>query len=66
MAIRLILLSALGFIAPAASATLYAFRVSNWHEPAIGYLDSSFGRGVGLGALYIGGYRFPLTAFDGW
>jgi hypothetical protein len=66
MAIRLVLLLALALIAPAASATLYAFRVSNWHEPAIGYIDSSFGRGAGLGALYLGGYRFPLTAYDWW
>ena len=61
----LVLLLALIAIAPA-YATLYVFRVTDWHEPAIGYLDSEIGQGEGLGALYLGGYRFPLTAFDWW
>ena len=62
----LVLLLALIAMAPAALATLYVFRVTDWHEPAIGYLDSEIGQGQGLGTLYLGGYRFPLTAFDWW
>jgi hypothetical protein len=56
----------MAFLAPASLATVYVFRVTDWQEPAIGYLDSEIGQGQGLGTLYLGGYRFPLTAFDWW
>jgi len=66
MALSLVLLLSMAFLAPASLATVYVFRVTDWQEPAIGYLDSEIGQGQGLGTLYLGGYRFPLTAFDWW
>jgi len=66
IAASLLLFLALALSAPSADATLYVFRVTNWQEAAIGYLDSSVGQGEGLGALFLGGHRFPLTAFDWW
>jgi hypothetical protein len=49
-----------------ADAALYGFRITNWSAPALGYLESETGHGVGFGALYLGGYQWPLTGFDSW
>lgn len=62
---KLSVVLALLLLAPAARATTYVFRVTNWHDAAVGYLDTSVSQ-EGAGALFLGGYRFPLTCFDCW
>lgn len=64
--LSLVLTLSMVLLAPAVNGALYVFRVLNWNAPAIGFLDSEVGRGKGLGALFLGGYRFPLTSFDWW
>ena len=53
-------------LAKPAEATLYAFRVTNWPMPIMGYLDTAVGDGVG--AMYVQGYEqhWHLTGFDSW
>lgn|SRR5262245_26103491 len=46
-------------------AETYVFEAFGFHSKILGYLDTNVGRD-GLGALYLGGYKWPLTAFDSW
>jgi hypothetical protein len=60
------LFSLLILAAASAVPTVYAFQVTNWPAPAVGYLDTAVGHGQGFGAMYLGGYRWPLCGFDSW
>lgn len=61
----LVLLAALICALPARAVT-YAMWVGGTARPAEGYLDTDIGDGQGLGALWLGGYRWPLTGYDSW
>lgn len=58
-------LLALCLIAILARAETYVFDITPWPSPIVGYLDTNVGR-YGLGALYFGGFKWPLTEFDQW
>lgn len=55
-------------LTPLLTATVYAFRCTNWPVPVEGYLDIGVGGHDGIGAMYVAGQdqHWRLTGYDSW